>query len=115
MMFLSVPFIPGYEGQQLRVLGFDIPDTSYYDEPFPFYWQVIHLLFWSGFINLAAGLFNALPMLPLDGGLIFKEGVERLLARRGLEKFGVHVVGAVSSLMLIMMIALFTLPYLYHL
>ncbi len=115
MMFLSVPFIPGYEGQQLRVLGFDIPDTSYYTEPFPFYWQVIHLLFWSGFINLAAGLFNALPMLPLDGGLIFKEGVERLLARRGLEKFGVHVVGAVSSLMLIMMIALFTLPYLFHL
>lgn len=115
MMLLSVPFIPGYQGQQLRVLGFDIPDTSYYAEPFPYYWQVIHLLFWSGFINLAAGLFNALPMLPLDGGLIFKEGTERLLARRGLERFGIHVVGAVSSLMIIMMIALFTLPYLFHL
>ncbi|MFH0968853.1 MAG: site-2 protease family protein, partial [Methanobacteriota archaeon] len=67
------------------------------------------------FINLAAGLFNALPMLPLDGGLIFKEGTERILARRGLERYGAHIVGAVSSLMLIMMIALFTLPYLFHL
>ncbi|PKL60876.1 MAG: hypothetical protein CVV33_00445 [Methanomicrobiales archaeon HGW-Methanomicrobiales-4] len=115
LMLLSVPFIPGYEGQQLRVLGFDIPDTSYYTEPFPFFWQVIHILFWSGFINLAAGLFNALPMLPLDGGLIFKEGTERILAKRGLERYGVHIVGAVSSLMLIMMVALFTLPYLFHL
>lgn len=115
LMLLSVPFIPGYEGQQLRVLGFDVEDTSYYQEPFPLYWQVIHLLFWSGFINLAAGLFNALPMLPLDGGLIFKEATERILARRGLEQYGAHVVGAVSSLMLIMMVALFTLPYLFHL
>lgn len=115
LMFLSVPFIPGYEGQQLRVLGFDIPDTSYYTEPFPFFWQVIHLLFWSGFINFAAGLFNALPMLPLDGGLIFKEGTERILARRGLQQYGAHIVGAISSLMLLMMIALFTLPYLFHL
>lgn len=114
LMLLSVPFIPGYEGQQLRVLGFDVQDTQYYTEPFPFYWQVIHLLFWSGFINLAAGLFNALPMLPLDGGLIFKEGVERILARRGLDRYGIHVVGLVSSLMLIMMVALFSLPYLFH-
>jgi membrane-associated protease RseP (regulator of RpoE activity) len=114
LMLLSVPFIPGLEGEQLRVLGFDIPDMAYYTEPFPFFWQVIHLLFWSGFINLAAGLFNALPMLPLDGGLIFKEGTERVLAKRGLERYGVHIVGAVSSLMVIMMIALFTLPYLFH-
>jgi Zn-dependent protease len=115
MMLLSVPFMPGYEGQQLRVLGFDVEDTHYYQEPFPLYWQVIHLLFWSGFINLAAGLFNALPMLPLDGGLIFREAAERILARRGLSKYGAHVVGVVSSLMLIMMVALFTLPYLFHL
>lgn len=115
LTLLSLPFIPGYEGQQLRVLGFDVVDTTYYEEPFPFFWQMIHLLFWSGFINLAAGLFNALPMLPLDGGLIFKEATERLLARRGLSRYGAHIVGAVSSLMLIMMVALFTLPYLFHL
>ena len=54
-------------------------------------------------------------MLPLDGGLIFREAAERILARRGLQKYGTHLVGAVSSLMLIMMIALFTLPYLFHL
>ncbi len=114
LMLLSVPFFPGYEGQQLRVLGFDVEDTNYYTEPFPFFWQVIHLLFWSGFINLAAGLFNALPMLPLDGGLIFKEGAERLLARRGLSQYGSHVVGAVSSLILVLMVALLSLPYLFH-
>ena len=114
LLLLSLPFIPGYEGQQLRILGFDVEDTKYYTEPFPLYWQVIHLLFWSGFINLAAGLFNALPMIPLDGGLIFKEGTERLLARRGLSGYGAHIVGAMSSLILILMVALLSLPYLFH-
>lgn len=114
LMLLSLPFIPGYEGQQLRVLGFDVEDTSYYTEPFPLYWQVIHLLFWSGFINLAAGLFNALPMLPLDGGLIFKEATERLLAKRGLSRYGSQIVGAVSSFILILMVAMLSLPYLFH-
>ncbi|HWQ65095.1 MAG TPA: site-2 protease family protein [Methanospirillum sp.] len=114
LMLLSLPFIPGYEGQQLRILGFDVEDTSYYTEPFPLYWQIIHLLFWSGFINLAAGLFNALPMLPLDGGFIFKEATERLLARRGLSRYGSQIVGTVSSLILILMVAMLTLPYLFH-
>ncbi len=114
LILLSLPFIPGSEGQQLRILGFDVEEMTYYTEPFPLYWQVIHLLFWSGFINLAAGLFNALPMLPLDGGLIFKEGTERLLARRGLSGYGSHIVGAVSSLILLLMVALLSLPYLFH-
>ena len=48
LILLSMPFIPGYEGQQLRVLGFDVEDTSYYQEPFPLYWQVIHLLYQPG-------------------------------------------------------------------
>ncbi len=111
---LSVPFNPTMEGQYLRILGFDIPDTGYYTAPFPGYWEVIHLLFWGGFINFAAGLFNALPMLPLDGGLIFREGLERLLSRRGLEKYAGQCVGMVSSLMLVMMLALFILPYVYQ-
>lgn len=114
-MLLSVPFNPTMEGQYLRILGFDVTDTGYYEVPFPGYWEVIHLLFWSGFINLAAGLFNALPMIPLDGGFIFKEGTERLLSRRGLSRFTDHIVGFVSSGMIILMVAIFLLPYLFHL
>ncbi len=112
---ISVPFNPSMEGQSLKILGFDLVDTSYYSVPFPGYWELLHLFFWGGFINFAAGLFNALPMLPLDGGLIFKEGVERLLARRNLEKYASQIVGMTSSMMLVLLIALLTLPYLLHL
>ncbi|HOJ96421.1 MAG TPA: site-2 protease family protein [Methanospirillum sp.] len=114
-MLLSVPFNPTMEGQYLRILGFDVSDTEYYKVPFPGYWELIHLLFWSGFINLAAGLFNALPMIPLDGGFIFKEGTERILSRRGLARYTDHIVGLVSTGMVILMVAIFTLPYLFHL
>ncbi len=114
-MLLSVPFNPTMEGQYLRILGFDVADTDYYQVPFPGYWQVIHILFWSGFINLAAGLFNALPMIPLDGGYIFKEGVERVLRRQGLAQYTDSIVGLVSTGMVVLMVALFTLPYLFHL
>ncbi|MGV8110284.1 site-2 protease family protein [Methanospirillum sp.] len=114
-MLLSVPFNPTMEGQYLRILGFDVSDTEYYSAPFPGYWELIHLLFWSGFINFAAGLFNALPMIPLDGGFIFKEGTERILARRGLSKYADHIVGFVSTGMIVLMVAIFALPYLFHL
>lgn len=122
ILLMSIPFqrpelgtqnIAGLENFQ--ILGFDTRDTSYYKEPFPLYWQIIHLLYWGGFINLLVGFFNALPMLPLDGGLIFKEGVERILARRGLQEYGVHLVGAVTSLMIVLLISIITLPFLFHL
>lgn len=112
---LSVPFNPTMEGQPFKILGFDVADIDYYTVPFPGFWEAIHILFWSGFINFAAGLFNALPMIPLDGGLIFKEGTERLLSRHGLTKYADHVVGIVSSGMIVLFVAIFTLPYLFHL
>jgi len=115
LYLLSVPFNPTSDGQYFKILGFDVSDTNYYSVPFPGYWELIHLLYWSGFINLAAGLFNALPMIPLDGGYIFKEGTERILSRRGLSKYTDNIVGMVSSGMIVLMVAIFVLPYLFHL
>ena len=56
---------------------------AYYQAPFAGFWGLIHLLFWCAWININVGIFNAIPMVPLDGGYIFKEGVDRLLDRRG--------------------------------
>ena len=55
------------------------------------------------------------PIVPLDGGYIFKEGVDRLLDRRGLIKYSGYVVGAVSYVMIVALISLIALPYLLHL
>ena len=112
--FLIVPFASGDGSQYLRILAFDTPDTSYYQAPFAGFWGLIHLLFWCAWININVGIFNALPMVPLDGGYIFKEGVDRLLDRRGLIKYSGYVVGAVSYVMIVALISLITLPYLLH-
>jgi membrane-associated protease RseP (regulator of RpoE activity) len=53
-------------------------------------------------------------MVPLDGGYILKEGVERLFSRWGISKYAVPVVSLVSSLMIVMLVALVSLPYLLH-
>jgi membrane-associated protease RseP (regulator of RpoE activity) len=112
--FLIIPFSSDTSIQFLRILAFDTPDTSYYKVPFEGFWGVIHLLFWCGWINLNVGIFNAIPMVPLDGGYIFKEGVDRLLDRRGLLKYSGYVTGAVSYLMLVVLVSLIMLPYVLH-
>ena len=112
--FLIVPFASDTGVQFLRILAFETPDTIYYQVPFEGFWDVVHLLFWCAWINLNVGIFNAIPMIPLDGGYIFKESVERLLDRRGLLKYSSYVTGAVSYLMLFVLISLIALPYLLH-
>jgi membrane-associated protease RseP (regulator of RpoE activity) len=112
--FLIVPFANDSGAQFLRILAFETPDTSYYIIPFEGFWGVVHLLFWCAWINLNVGIFNAIPMIPLDGGYIFKEGVDRLLDRRGLMKYSSYITGAVSYLILVVLISLIALPYLLH-
>jgi membrane-associated protease RseP (regulator of RpoE activity) len=112
--FLIVPFANDSGVQFLRILAFETPDTIYYQVPFEGFWGIVHLLFWCAWININVGIFNAIPMIPLDGGYIFKEGVDRLLDRRGLLKYSSYVSSAVSYLMLIVLVSLIALPYLLH-
>ncbi len=112
--FLIVPFANDSGVQLLRILAFETPETLYYHVPFEGFWGVVNLLFWCAWININVGIFNAIPMIPLDGGYIFKEGVDRLLDRRGLLKYSSYVTSAVSYLMLVVLVSLIALPYLLH-
>ncbi|MEM2123841.1 MAG: site-2 protease family protein [Methanolinea sp.] len=112
--FLTIPFDPGTAGRVLRVLAFETPETGYYEEPFPMFWGIIHLLFWCAWININVGIFNAIPMVPLDGGYILKEAVERLFERLGLSNLALPVVSLVSSVMVVMLLSLVLLPYVLH-
>jgi membrane-associated protease RseP (regulator of RpoE activity) len=115
LQFLVIPFDTSANAQFLRILAFDSPDEQYYQMPFDGFWGVVHLLFWCGWININVGIFNAIPMIPLDGGYILKEGVDRLLDRRGLLKYSSHIISTVSYVMLVMLMSLILLPYLLHL
>jgi membrane-associated protease RseP (regulator of RpoE activity) len=45
------------------------------------FWPVALVLFWVFWINLMVGLTNILPMLPLDGGHVFRDAVGGLVER----------------------------------
>jgi membrane-associated protease RseP (regulator of RpoE activity) len=56
---------------------------SFFATPFDAttFWILVNLSFWIFWINLMVGLTNILPMVPMDGGHIFREGVGGLLAK----------------------------------
>jgi len=96
------------------ILMNDSAGSVMWNTPFPHFWLAIQLLFWCGWWNLVVGTFNALPLVPLDGGYIMKEGVDRILDKKGLLKYSGHVVAAVSYAMLVVILAIFLLPKILH-
>lgn len=95
---------------QFSLLTIDSMEAIMWQVPFPGYWTVIQLLFWCGWFNLVVGTFNALPLVPLDGGYILREGVDRIMDRRGLLKYSGYISGAVSYVMLAVLLAVVILP-----
>ena len=104
-------FIQG-NTQQLAILLADTPEQMAWKEPFPFFWGMVHLAFWTGWFNLLVGMFNAIPIVPLDGGYMMKEGVERFLERRGWSRYAPRVVASISGFVTVMLILLITVPML---
>lgn len=45
------------------------------------FWVVVNTLYWIFWLNLAVGLFNVLPMIPLDGGFLFNDALKSLIVR----------------------------------
>ncbi|MCI4342119.1 MAG: site-2 protease family protein [Thermoplasmata archaeon] len=45
------------------------------------FWVTVNLLYWLSWMNLLLGLSNALPLVPLDGGLLYRDFVTSALAR----------------------------------
>jgi membrane-associated protease RseP (regulator of RpoE activity) len=113
IILLAIPiysFLDPSSWGQFSLLTIDTVDTMMWQVPFPQFWIVVQLLFWCGWFNLVVGTFNALPLVPLDGGYILREGVDRTLDRRGLLKYSAYVSNAVSYVMLAVLLAVVLLP-----
>jgi len=113
LRFLTVPFDISGMSNPLRILALQTQASQFYVIPFAGFWGIVNFLFWSGWINLSVGVFNAIPMVPLDGGYILKEGVERAFDRKGWLKYASYVTTFVSTLMVVTLISLILLPYLF--
>jgi membrane-associated protease RseP (regulator of RpoE activity) len=79
--FLSLVSLPVGEVRGQPVLSTYLP--AFNDAPFApaVFWPLALVLFWVFWINLMVGLTNILPMLPLDGGHIFRDAVGGLVQR----------------------------------
>ncbi len=65
-----------------------------------------NLLFWTGWVNLNLGVFNCFPAFPLDGGHIFRNGVESVVSRLPVENRR-RLATVITTLTTVTMIGLF--------
>jgi len=49
--------------------------------PAEIFWPVVNILYWVFWLNLIVALFNVLPMIPLDGGFLFTDGIRVVIQR----------------------------------
>jgi membrane-associated protease RseP (regulator of RpoE activity) len=100
------------------------PTTSFYHLSGPLagtnpqtFWVVANVLYWLAWMNLLLGLSNALPLVPLDGGLLFRDYAMSIAARfrKGwdaarLDRFGGQAVTASSLIVLLLLVWQFVVP-----
>lgn len=70
-----------------------------------------NMFFWLWFINLNLALFNSLPLGPFDGGVAFRHLLRVLTHADWDSKIVRRISNIVTTLMMIMVIALIGLPY----
>ncbi|TLZ72224.1 MAG: hypothetical protein E6K10_02805 [Methanobacteriota archaeon] len=80
LLFISLPFT-GYVPLQSPSTEFYRLTGPWAAVPAPAFYLIANTLYWLFWLNLMLGATNALPAVPLDGGFVFKDGVEAILAR----------------------------------
>lgn len=81
------------------------------------FWLVANTLYWLAWMNLLLGLSNALPLVPLDGGLLFRDFASAIAARvkRGwsaarLDEFGGRAAALSTAIVLVLLVWQFVVP-----
>jgi membrane-associated protease RseP (regulator of RpoE activity) len=85
--FLNTYFLPFYG----FIYDYNPLASSYYGSfqitgplsvlPFDVFWIIANILFWIFWLNLAVGLFNILPIYPLDGGILYYDALNSLVKK----------------------------------
>jgi membrane-associated protease RseP (regulator of RpoE activity) len=82
------------------------------------FWMIFTILFWIFWLNFLLGLFNILPMLPLDGGYLFKDAFSLFLKKifrnindEKVEKISKNVILVLSLSIVFMLVSQFFIKY----
>ncbi len=75
LYLISLPFI--------GLSPFPAYFQSVYSTPFSpiIFWPLVNVLYWIFWLDLMLGLTNVLPLIPLDGGYVFKDYITKFLSR----------------------------------
>jgi len=84
--------------------GYPLFHPYCYDAHLP--WQLIQLLKWMFFLNFGIGLFNLLPMAPLDGGGMVKAVSEKYTSKRNARRITNVLSAAVLVLLIVNLLPL---------
>ncbi len=79
------------------------------------FWMFVNALYWIFWLNLAVGLFNVLPMVPLDGGFLFNDAVGSVIKKlkKGIsEEKKQDIVGKISIAISLMILLAIIFPFL---
>ncbi len=86
--------------------------------PTNIFWGLVNTLYWIFWLNLAVGLFNVLPIIPLDGGFLFYDGIKKLIKKikkeipeEKREKYAKNVSTFVSLLILLIVLFPWLIKY----
>lgn len=82
------------------------------------FWIIVNLLYWIAWLNLMVGLFNVLPMMPLDGGFLFNDyirftvlKIKKDLSTEKLDKIVRKISLIISLIILFLIISPFIFRY----
>jgi len=121
LFFYVIPLLGYFEGYNPIVAPF----TNSYQItgllgalPSNVFWGIVNSLYWIFWLNLAVGLFNVLPMVPLDGGFLFNDGlgsiikkVKKSISEEKKEKIVKNISIVISLLILLSIIFPFIVKY----
>jgi membrane-associated protease RseP (regulator of RpoE activity) len=97
--------------QQGSVPYSDLMAPKYTSSVFGNYYNIVaNFLFWLWFINFNVGIFNALPIGPLDGGQLYSAVIEKRVRSKILAK---NAANLLTYVMTAIVIASLFLPYIF--
>lgn len=80
--------------------------------PSQVFWPFVNLLYWVFWLNLVVAFFNVLPMIPLDGGFLFSDGLRSLINNQMSEERKEKIVKNVSLFISLLILGIVLFPWL---
>jgi membrane-associated protease RseP (regulator of RpoE activity) len=80
LLFIALPF-QGLAPIESPLADLFVPTGIMAGLPVDIFWFLANCLYWIFWINLMVGMTNVLPAVPLDGGFLFRDGLDALIQK----------------------------------